>query len=67
MFCYPTDGLKPGGGELVSGILQYIALAFKTSTCDNEHISPIPWHFVISCSRLKRTLGVLFMTNTRDN
>ena len=52
--CFVTQlmGLKPGG--LISGILQYIGLAFKTSTRDKEHISPIPRHFVISWSRLKR-------------
>ena len=41
-----TDGPKTGG-ELISGILQYIGLAFKTNTRDNEHISLIPWHFVL--------------------
>ena len=48
MFCCATDGPKTGGGGLISGILQYIEFAFKTSNRDNERISPIPWHFVIS-------------------
>ena len=58
MFCYPTDGPKTGGGgELISGILQYIGLAFKTSTRDNEHISPILLAF--------RYIVLSFKTNTR--